>query len=235
MKRVSTGIVGLDEMLNGGLISGRSYVVKGGPGSGKTTLGVQFALNGVENGETVLYLTLEEPKDSLILNMKSFGWDLERYDTFIIFDLSPIGDEGWNFYHDTLLATGEVNVRIFLESLRNYINKVNPTRIVIDPLTILKLFYTDEINLRKDIVALVKHLSEEKITAILLSEYSPTFQPEDYIVSGVIELREFEKGSTVLRGIRIRKLRGTKFDENIRPYKITEKGIIVYNKERLML
>lgn len=78
MGRISTGVEGLDEMLQGGLIPGRTYLVKGGPGSGKTTLGVQFIMEGVKNGEKCLYMTLEESPKSLKENVAKFGFYLDH-------------------------------------------------------------------------------------------------------------------------------------------------------------
>ncbi|AEA46920.1 RAD55 family ATPase [Archaeoglobus veneficus] len=78
MEKVSTGIEGLDKMLNGGLVPGRTYLVKGGPGSGKTTLATHFLSAGVASGERVMYITLEEPVDELEEEMSLFGFDVSK-------------------------------------------------------------------------------------------------------------------------------------------------------------
>ena len=88
MRKVKTGIPGLDRMLNGGLIEGRPYLVIGGPGAGKSILAIQFLMVSVSNGESALYVTLDEPYNEIRQNMSAFGWDTTKVR---ILDLSPEG------------------------------------------------------------------------------------------------------------------------------------------------
>lgn len=235
MNRISTGIKGLDSMLNGGLIPNRTYVVKGGPGAGKTTLAVQFLLEGAKKGEQVLYVTLEEPANELIQNMKSFGWNLKEYSNFNIYDVSPSGSEGWQLYSDRFMRTGTINLKDFYSALNEKLKSIKPKRLVIDPISVVNLFYKDPFELRRDLISLLKMINSYETTTLLLSEFIKEVQAEEFIVNGVFELREYEIRGSVIRAIRIKKMRGTAYDENIRPYKITDNGLVVYNKESLSI
>ena len=229
MTRVSTGVEGLDKMLNGGLIPGRSYLVRGGPGSGKTILSMQFLIAGAEAGENGIYVTLEEPMDEIKEDMKSLGINLAAMKNIHTFDASPSSD---SLFADSFFRNLELDLPGFKAVLEEKVKELKPSRIVIDPITILELVSRNEAEYRRDLISLLSLFRSHKITTLLTSEKTGV-SSEDYLVSGVIEYVEYEIRGKVLRGIKIRKMRGTKYDDSIRPYRITSKGIKVFSEESL--
>jgi KaiC/GvpD/RAD55 family RecA-like ATPase len=225
-KRVSTGIEGLDKMLKGGLVKGRTYLVKGGPGSGKTTLAIQYLIEGARRGERTVYITLEEPIEEIKENMESFGFDLSDIK---MIDFSPSGDKS---IFNNLLMGLEMDTPSLQAVLESEFMSINPTRVVIDSVTMLKVASKSEFDYRKDFLLLVDMLRKHKVTSILTSEITEN-SIEDYLVSGVIELHTIDMSGKFLRGVRVVKIRGSGFDETIRPYRITSKGLEVYSDLKL--
>lgn len=216
--RVSTGVEGLDVMLKGGLIRGRTYLVKGGPGTGKTILSMHFLVEGAKRGEKSVYITLEESEDEIKANMEAVGMDLSGVE---IVDLSPTSEH--TIFSS--LIDRELDVETFEALLKNIIgDKVD--RIVVDSVTMLKVATNSEVTYRSSLLKLIKTFRELNATAILTSEIPSTI--EDYLVSGVIELRMSDFKGKPVRSIKIVKMRGSSFDEYVRPYRITENGIVVY-------
>ncbi len=227
MDRISTGISGLDEMLGGGLIPGRTYMVKGGPGAGKTTLCMHFLVAGASAGEKTMYISLDEPVDEVREEMSIFGFDMENVE-FV--DASPTGKDALfkeAFYTDLIPG-----VEGFRTVLSIKMQEIKPSRVVIDPITMLELAYDSEIEYRRDLLSLLKILRSSKSTTILTAELNDRVV-EDYLVSGVIELRRYEISGQTKRGVKIIKMRCTAFDESIRPYQITSRGMEVYASSSL--
>ncbi|MCO6042117.1 RAD55 family ATPase [Thermococcus alcaliphilus] len=230
MKRISTGVEGLDKMLNGGLIPGRAYLIKGGPGAGKTTLAMQFLMEGTKKGEKCLYITFEEPISTLKEDMSKFGFDLDHPNIKLV-DATPVGEKK-TIFADVLYEEFATSFEKLTRAISEELNAENYSRIVIDPLTMIRLTIIDELEYRRTFMAFLKTISKYKATIILTSELRDS-DIEEYLVSGVIELRSIEERGKTLRGIKITKFRGSTFDEEIRPYKITDKGIEVYHQEVL--
>ncbi|AEA47583.1 RAD55 family ATPase [Archaeoglobus veneficus] len=227
--RASTGVEGLDEMLNGGLIPGRTYLVKGGPGSGKTILSMLFLVEGAKRGENCIYVTLEEPINEVKEDMKNVGVDIDSFDNIHMFDASPSGE---TLFGNSFFRNLELDIPGFKAALEAKIEELKPTRIVVDPITILELASKSEVEYRRDMMSLFNIFKVHKVTALLTSEKTGV-SPEDFLVSGVIEYVEYEIRGRLIRGIRIRKMRGTAFDESIRPYRITSEGIKVFSEENI--
>ncbi|RLF77512.1 ATPase [Thermococci archaeon] len=230
MVRISTGVKGLDKMLNGGLIPGRAYLIKGGPGTGKTTLTIQFLMEGAQNGEKCLYITFEEPVSTLKEDMRNFGFDLEHPNIKLI-DATPVGEKK-TIFADVLYEEFATSFEKLTRTISEELKTEKYSRIVIDPITMLKLTIVDELEYRRTFMAFLKTISKYNATIIFTSEIKAT-DVEEYLVSGVIELRTIEERGKTLRGIKIIKFRGSTFDEEVRPYRITNKGIEVYHKEVL--
>lgn len=211
-------------MLYGGLIPGRVYLVKGAPGTGKTTLAMHFAMAGVENGENVLYVTLEEPAENLKVDMGKLGFNL-RDPRFSLIDATPTA-ERYVLITDFFEEFAE-NIEKMTDAIKRQFQERRYTRIVIDPITMLKLTATKEIDYRRAFLSFIKSMMRLKTTVLLTSELERT-DIEEYLVSGVIELKAFNAGGRLTRAVRITKLRGSSFDDAIRPYEITDRGIVVY-------
>ncbi|MDI3475038.1 MAG: hypothetical protein PWQ79_698 [Thermococcaceae archaeon] len=222
--RISTGVEGLDRMLNGGLIPGRSYLVKGAPGTGKTTLAMHFAMAGVSNGENVLFVTLEEPLDNLRADMLKLGFNVDDPRLEII-DATPASDN-YVLLEDYFESFAKSLERL-TDTIKQRMAIKRYSRIVVDPITILKLASGNEMDYRKSFLSFVKSMMKMKVTVLLTSELQRT-DVEEYIVGGIIELRNFEIDGFMVRGIKITKFRGSDFDKALRPYEISDRGIVVY-------
>ncbi|NJE42180.1 gas vesicle protein GvpD [Thermococcus sp. GR6] len=229
--RISTGIPGLDAMLNGGLIPGRTYLVKGAPGTGKTTLAMHFAMAGIANGENVLYVTLEEPADNLRADMTKMGFNL-RDPRFTLIDATPAAER--YVLVDDFFESFAKNIERMTEAIKQQLRTRHYTRIILDPITMLKLTATKEIEYRRAFLTFIKTMMRMKTTVLLTSELQRT-DIEEYLVSGVIELKAFEIDGRLSRGIKITKFRGSGFDGTIRPYEITDRGIVIYNDRVISL
>lgn len=231
MKRVATGIPGLDDMLGGGLPAGRPYLVAGGAGTGKTVMGVQFLLEGAIRGERCVYITLEEPVSELRENMLSFDWDISKID-FI--DMSPeltpeeISESALTDKNMAILDEFRLKQKIVELTEKN-----PPDRLVFDSVTMLLSMYRNIYDARRELLLIMKRLSENNVTSLFISE-TPLdinrnqFIFEAFLARGVIKLYAVNINGERRRGIQIEKMRGTRYDEHIRPIQITGKGIIVH-------
>jgi len=217
-------------MLKGGLIPNRIYLVKGGPGAGKTIFSIQFLYTGVKNGENVIYVTLEEPTEEIKENMKLLGMNLDEYPNFHIIDASPTGKLA--IFGDLFFREFSPDLQGLRTALEQVLGQIKPSRVVIDPITMLELAAEKEIEYRRNLLIFFQMLKKFNVTVILTTERTKE-SAEDFLVSGIIELLNYEIQGKTIRGIRIRKIRGSDFDEQIRPYRITSQGIEVYSEERL--
>ena len=227
--RISTGIKGLDEMLKGGLIPHRTYLMKGNAGCGKTILSIQFLLEGARRGENVIYVTLEEPADEVIENMQLLGLDIVN-SNFHIIDASPTGD--LSIFSDMFFENLIPDVQGLKSALESKLEAIRPTRVVIDPITMLEIASKSEVEYRREILHLCRMLRKFNVTTLITSQKSEE-GAEDFIVSGVIELVTYDVKGRVIRGIRIKKMRGSDFDSTVRPYRIKKGGIEVYWTESM--
>lgn len=241
MVRISTGVSGLDEMLGGGLPRNRIVLVRGGPGSGKTTLCMQFVVDGVRKNERGIYLTLEEPVDLVRENMKVFGWNLEDYEERGILRLvdgsslvsKDFGSTGYD-RRSKLVMTGITDI------LRRSVAQFGAKRLAVDPITsavIQQRFPTDK---RFEILELIGTLRKLDCTSIISSELSSSagegdFYVEEYLADGVIVLTKTLHDFRLIKTARIEKMRGIKHDDQPRKYEIKDNGLVIYNTESVSL
>jgi circadian clock protein KaiC len=228
--RISTGIAGLDTMLKGGLIEGRPYAVIGGPGAGKSILGWQFLADGAKKGESTLYVTLDEPHDEIRSNMEALG----IMDPSIrIMDLSP----------EDIDREGEISPLAHLDmELPAQLVKLRPKRIVFDSTTSIRTMDSDPVRARRRVLSLMKTLSDNEsynldpMTSILIAEHDSSSSPlEGYLSRGLIRLHSDLHRGIRTRAISIEKMRGTAFDENLRPMKIGKGGIYVAAQDTVII
>jgi circadian clock protein KaiC len=216
--RLSTGNRQLDSILKGGLVRDRLYLVEGTPGTGKTTLAVEFVREGASRGETTLYITLGETAEELEATAASHGWSLDGIE---IFELVPL--EAQLDRQQTVLQPSEVELGETMNLVCERISERNPDRLVIDSLSELRLLARDPLRFRRQILALKSFLTGRRCTTLLLDDLTnmPTGLQFHSIVHGVItlEMRHREYGA-VRRRLRVTKMRGSDFQSGHHDYLI---------------
>jgi KaiC/GvpD/RAD55 family RecA-like ATPase len=231
-----TGIGSLDEILGGGVPTGWFVVLRGGAGIGKTTLGVQFLLEGIlKYHEPGLLVTFNEPLLALDAIMRNYGWDLQS--------LEQMGELSILDFSSTEMGIMQKASRLREASLdyitQKIIDAVRDTgvnRLVIDPLNTFSLLFRDLFEVRKELHRVIGILWEEKCTTFAVYESTgeivqdtkyPQFSTEDFLAYGVIHLQYIAVESARERGLEILKMRGMKHSKRIHPFEITDKGIII--------
>ncbi|MFQ6109659.1 MAG: ATPase domain-containing protein [Candidatus Aminicenantales bacterium] len=226
-KRISTGVPGLDEVLKGGLIPSRSYLLVGETGTGKTILSLQWLFYGFRKKEKCLFISLAEPRCEIELNVSSFGWNLDEID---FTDLSPPAQPR-EIGEYRVFTPSEVEQEPMWEAIYKAIEKKRPQRIVIDSISQLQYLSADEFQFRKRILALLKLLNRKGCTSFLTCEPSGMEETSLIMVAnGVIRLRnEVSTGRDIgIRSLEVRKFRGSDFISGYHPMRITSKGIHIF-------
>src|SRR3954447_1118803 len=225
--RCSSGCAGLDEVLGGGLPSGHFYLVEGEPGTGKTTLALQFMADGINNGERVLYITLSESRDELLAVAQSHGLNIDDSAVLEVrpseLDLTPEGQ--YTVFHP---AEVELNDRV--QAIMAEVDRRKPTRLVIDALSEVRMLAKDPLRYRRQVLSL-KEYAPENCTVILLDDRSSRYVDLELhsIVHGVVSLSRVarEYGKT-MRRLEVTKLRGCAFREGYHDYVIRDGGIVIF-------
>jgi circadian clock protein KaiC len=226
-KKLSTGIEGLDSILCGGLPAERIYLIEGNPGSGKTTLAMQFLMEGARKGEKGLYITLSESKDELMSVSKSHGWDLTGIEIYELINNEQLNTGNQNtFFYTSELELNETN-----QSIIDTFNRVQPDRLVFDSLSELKLLAQDPIKFRRQILAFKQFFLKQKTTALLLDDKTNEIGTQDLhsIVHGVLSLEQLapEYGAE-RRRIRITKLRGLYYRGGFHDFRLKKGGMSLF-------
>lgn len=221
-----TGISGLDDVLGGGLPPNRVYLVEGDPGVGKTTLALQYLIEGVKNGERCLYVTLSETTEELRAVAESHGWDLAGIDIHELSTADQLGEDADN----TLFHPSEIELAETTQAILARVIELKPHRVVFDSLSELRLLAQAPLRYRRQILALKQFFIGRSCTVLLMDDRtSDSGDPQlQSIVHGVLEL---ENDAPVYGGNRrrllVRKLRGVSFRSGFHDYRIVEGGIIV--------
>lgn len=222
VQRVSTGIGGLDEVLEGGLIPQRAYLLRGAPGTGKTLIGLHFLVAGARRGNC-LFITLDEPEYKVRQNAASIGLDLRRV-RFL--DLSPSSEFFAQVQSYDLFAPAEVERAPVTRMLLERVRELKPQRVFVDSMTQFRYFAPNEFEYRKQVLSFLRFLVEQGATVMFTSE-SSTIVPDDDLQSlsdGVIYL-EMDGGN---RRLRVTKMRGASFHAGVHALRINGQGVRVY-------
>ena len=220
---LSTGIEGLDKVLKGGIISGRFYLLRGGPGTGKTTLGLQFLIEGLKSKEKVLLVTMTEDIEKIKENGKKFGFPMEKINYI---DLSPKADFVSENKDYDLFSSAQNEQKPLLKKLTKKIDELKPARIFFDGFTQLKYLSSDNFKFRKQILSFMQFVKKYNSTILLTSEASASNPDDDlqFMVDGIINIL-YEHQNHYLE---ITKYRGSSFQRGKHTMKFKNKGIKIY-------
>lgn len=246
-EKIKTGIPGLDQMLMGGLIPGRTYIVSGASGTGKTTLAMQFLLEGARRGERVLYVAIDEPPNEVRQNMRSYGWDIGPVQVFdatpdvMSYDKTPVRDVSTErrvvYFRDipeNIRTTSEkspmdMTVNTIQELLKQEMRIRRFSRLVVDSLTSLRYFYIRTSEENAVLMSFFRLLSDMGTTSLLTVHLPEVPKPdiESQMARGEIRLHKWFDGRGLMRGVTIEKYRGSSHDYRLRAMKITSEGLVI--------
>jgi circadian clock protein KaiC len=227
-KRLTTGVEGLDDILEGGLPPGHLYLVEGDPGTGKTTLALQFLIAGVNKGESVLYVTLSESAKELEDVAASHGWSLKGLK---IFELLPDEEALRPERQYTVFHPSEVELGDTTKAIVAKVDEVKPERIVIDSLSELRMLAQDPLRYRRQILAFKQYFTGRRCTVVLLDDRTNTDRDLQLqsIAHGVLSLENLSRDYGIKRRrLEVLKLRGSSFREGYHDYGIKRGGLAVY-------
>jgi circadian clock protein KaiC len=228
--RLSSGIEELDHILGGGFPTRRLFLIEGAPGSGKTTLALQFLLAGAKNSEKGLYVTFSESEDEVRAVAESHGWTL---DGIHLRELSTLGDRLKNGEQYTVFQPADVELSETIQHVIDDVRRVKPQRVVIDSLSEIRLVARDPLRYRRQILALKEILSECNCTVFFLEDY--TVGNPDLLLQSVahgvvlLERSQSEYGS-VKRTLQVTKLRGGPSLEGSHDFAIRRGGLQVFRR-----
>lgn len=228
--RISTGTEGLDLILKGGLTPGRTYLLEGAPGSGKTTLGLQYLREGVRAGDRCLYVTLSETSEELVAVVGSHGWTLDGIDLFELSSAEEVLGDG---RQQTVLHPWEVELSATVELITKRVEELRPHRLVFDSLSELRLLAQDPLRYRRQVLALKQFFAGRNITVILVDDLTGEHGERDAhlhsISHGVITLerRTLEFGAA-RRQLQVQKMRGVDFVAGYHDVTIERGGLRVF-------
>lgn len=222
-----SGVPGLDDILHGGFAANRLYLVDGSPGVGKTTLAMQFLLEGVRLGERCLYVTLSETRDEMEAVAASHGWPLEGID---IVELSQVEEMFASGAKSTLFQPAEVELNRLSELLLKEFQRVRPRRMVLDSLSEMRLMAQSALRYRRQILTFKHHFATTDCTLLLLDDQSGGHDAHvESIVHGMVTLQRVPlKFGINRRFLSVSKMRGSAFREGNHDYLIKAGGIVVY-------
>ncbi|MBD2776290.1 ATPase domain-containing protein [Iningainema tapete] len=221
--RLSTGVSGLDEVLHGGLLPNRAYLVRGGPGTGKTTLGIHFLAAGVANGETSLYITLGEPAEQIRANAEALNCNAKNID---FLDLSPNAEFFLRVETYDIFSPAEVEREPITQRIIEQVEALKPRRVFVDCMTQFRYLSNDTFLFRKQVLSFIRFILAQEATVLFASESSNTTPDDDlqFIGDGIIHLHH----SLTERNICVSKYRGSDFQGGLHPMRLTKTGMEVF-------
>jgi circadian clock protein KaiC len=225
-RRISTGIAGLDDILGGGLTAERVYLIEGTPGTGKTTLGMQFLLDGVAKGESGLYITLSETADELRAVAESHGWSLDALSIFELASDEALDPET----QQSILHPAEIELGETARGVMEQVDKIKPSRVVFDSLSEMRLLAQNPLRYRRQILALKQFFASRACTVLMLDDKtSQSDQHLHSIAHGVVSLEQLAKEfGKERRRVNVMKMRGIAFRGGYHDYVLDTGGLRVF-------
>ncbi|MFT5088160.1 MAG: circadian clock protein KaiC [Candidatus Latescibacterota bacterium] len=223
INRQSTGIHGLDEILSGGLIPGRAYLVSAGPGCGKTILGLHYLTNGLATGEKALFITLEESAERIRTHADSLGLDLQGVD---VLDLSPDAEFFTAMQTYDLFSPAEVEREPIAQKIVEYVQRIQPQRVFLDSMSQFRYLSNDAFQFRKQVLSFLRFMTDHKVTVLFSSESSQGTPDDDmrFMSDGIIELALINDQRTVS----VTKFRGSAFHRGTHAMRLDGQGMRVF-------
>ena len=226
--RTTTGVQGLDDILHGGFPSGQMYLIEGEPGTGKTTIALQFILEGARLGERTLYVTLSESRMELAAAAQSHGWTLDAVEIveFVPEEAALSAEDSYTVFHPN-----EVELASTIKKLIEEIERVRAQRVVLDSLSELRLLAVEPVKYRRQLLALKRYFAGRGMTSLLLDDRSGEGMDVQLqsIAHGVVRLQKNARSYGITRRqIEILKVRGSAFREGLHDYSIGVSGLEVY-------
>jgi circadian clock protein KaiC len=227
---LSTGIPGLDEILCGGLTCDKIYLVEGMPGSGKTTMAMQFLIEGGRQGESVLYITLSETAEELRMVGTTHGWSMDGVHIHEVLPSEKILDPKEQY---TIFDPSEIELGTTTQNILSAVEQVRPTRVVLDSLSELQLLATNPFRYRRQVLAFKQFFSSRSCTTLLLDDRTSASPDSDLqtrsVAHAVIALSRVPTDyGGIHRQVEVLKYRGREFREGVHDYKIHKGGMVVY-------
>jgi circadian clock protein KaiC len=237
-ERVPTGITGLDHVIEGGLPKGRSILVTGEPGTGKTIFALQFLVEGLKRGEKGIYVTADESPVDVLEQAASLGWDLEPR-----VDAKELAILNAGTYLSSLPGSGkerQIDVQKAVGDLAGFVNQIGAKRLVLDPAGPFVLLRDSNARIQDQTRLLIKLLRSSTQTTNILTSYAvprtgerTMHGIEEYLVAGAIVLEMFWKNGTLARSLIVEKMRCTEVKPTQLEFDITKKqGIVIQRPAR---
>ncbi len=229
LPRAQTGVPGLDDVLGGGVARNRLHLLEGSPGTGKTTIALQFLMRGAEQGERGIYVSLAETDQELREGAASHGWTLS--DKITVFELVPPESVLDPEQHQTLLYSSDLELGETITRILETIERIKPQRVVIDSLSEIRLLAQSSLRYRRQILALKHYFARHNSTVIMLDDLTSetTDRAVHSIAHSVIHLDQLAPVyGGERRRLRIVKCRGQQFRSGYHDFNIVRGGVIVF-------
>ncbi len=229
MPKAKTGITGLDQILNGGLTRHRVFLIEGEPGAGKSTIAMQFLLEGARHGEQGLYVTLSETEQELRASAASHGWDFD--DKIAIFELTPPENLLDEEQQQSLLYSSDLELGETTRQIFDVIEQTKPARIVLDSLSEIRLLAQSSLRYRRQILAIKHYLNRHGATVLMLDDLTAEAGDKTVhsVAHGVLRLEELAPAyGAERRRLRMMKYRGQKFRGGFHDFTIATGGVQVF-------
>lgn len=227
---ISTGNKGLDIVLNGGLPANRLYLLEGAPGSGKTTLSLQFLREAAIRGERALYITLSETREELDVVAASHGWTLDDFEVFEFGSAAEVLGDG---RQQSILHPWELELSETIKLIQREVERVKPRRVVFDSLSEMRLLAQDSLRYRRQVLALKQFFAGRDITVLLVDDMTGASDGRDThlhsLCHGVVTLERLTLDfGSARRRLQVQKLRGVNFTAGFHDFEIRRGGLDIF-------